>query len=207
MKAAETRTITWRGRRITAQVPHPIATQDLGIRDATATNCASTSARLLVAAEIVPADFANLTHLLARNEALASSYIEGVRAPAIDSVLPALDGVARSIHDAIATVRFVREAADRDLSVEMLLDWHSRLMRSTPLAAEHIGSFRTEQGWIGGASPIDAELATSARAALSALETLASCGVLEEHSRPIGKGRPRRLFVSPELLALVDVGQ
>ncbi|MBU3704488.1 MAG: Fic family protein [Ilumatobacteraceae bacterium] len=367
MKAAETRTITWRGRRITAQVPHPIATQDLGIRGATSTKCASASARLLVAAEIVPTDFANLTHLLARNEALASSYIEGVRAPAIDSVLPALDGVSRSIHDAIATVRFVREAADRDLSVEMLLDWHSRLMRSTPLAPEHIGSFRTEQGWIGGASPIDAALVTpppeevarlvndlvnftnrtdidavlqaaivhaqfelihpfadgngrlgrllidwllcrrlelvappglstiiardtgaylagltlfrmgdldawvswfsdvtvrasqhqlslvqsieelkarwrarlltradacawsvvgliprfpvldsqlvstelglSIRSTLNALHALASCGILQEHCRPIGKGRPPRLFVAPELLALVDVGR
>jgi Fic family protein len=366
MKPAETRAITWRGRRVTAHVPNPLSTQHLDVRDATATKCTSASARLLVAAELVPPDFASLAHLMDRNEALASSYIEGVRAPVIDSVLPALDRTSRSIHDAVATVRFVREAADRDLDIATLLEWHRRLMNSTPLAPEFIGVFRAEQGWIGGASPIDAALVTpppdvvptlvddviefanrtdidpvlqasalhaqfelihpfadgngrvgrllidwvlcrrlglvappgfsaviigdigaylsgltlfrmgdldtwvswfaeiavrssqrqliivqsveelkarwrtrllvrsdacawnvigliprypvldaqlvsaelgiSARSALSALQTLEACGILEEHLRPDGKGRPPRLFVSPELLALVDVG-
>jgi predicted ArsR family transcriptional regulator len=52
---------------------------------------------------------------------------------------------------------------------------------------------------------VAAELGISPRAALSALEALRESGILEEHSRPIGKGRPSRLFVSSELLALVDV--
>lgn len=366
MKPAKTRAITWRGRRITSHVPHPLVAQSLEVRAPTAAKCASATSRLLVAAEMVPPDFASLAHLFARNEALASSHIEGVRAPVIDSVLPALDDTSRTIHDAIATVRFVRETTDRDLTIDTLLDWHRRLMYSTQLSPELIGVLRTDQGWIGGASPSDAALVTpppemvhelvhdlvafanrsdidavtqaavlhaqfelihpfadgngrvgrllidwvlcrrlglvappalsavingdiggylsgltlfrmgdldswvawfadvavrssqrqlalvqsveelkarwrarllartdacawnvvgliprlpvldarvvsvelgiSDRSALSALQTLASCGVLEEHSRPVGKGRPPRLFVSAELLALVDVG-
>ena len=364
MKPAETRAITWRGRRVIAHVPYPLLAQSLEVRGTTAAKSVSATSRLLVAAEIVPPDFASLANLFARNEALASSYIEGVRAPVIDSVLPALDDTSRTIHDAITTVRFVRETTDRDLAIDTLLDWHRRLMSSTQLSPELIGVFRNEQGWIGGASPVDAALVTpppdvvpelvhdlvafanrtdidpvtqaavlhaqfelihpftdgngrvgrllidwvlcrrlglvappalstvitgdiggylsgltlfrmgdldswvawfaavavrssqrqlalvqsveelkarwrtrllartdacawgvvgliprlpvldarivsvelgiSARSALTALQTLASCGILEEHSRPTGKGRPPRLFISPEILALAD---
>ena len=50
------------------------------------------------------------------------------------------------------------------------------------------------------------QLSISPRTALTALETLASNRILEEHSRPTGRGRPARLFVSPDLLDLVEVG-
>ena len=160
MKPARARVITWRGRRITAYVPHSLASQTLDVREPTANKCTAATTRLLLASEMVPKDFASLAHLMARNEAIASSHIEGVRAPAIDSVLPAIDGLGRSVHDAIDTVRFVRDVATQELTVELLLEWHARLMTSGPLSPAHIGVLRSEQGWIGGTSPVDAALVT-----------------------------------------------
>jgi len=366
MKAAATIQITWRGRRVDATVPHLLAKQTFELRPAVDAACKSSASRLSLTAEVVPPDFATLAHLMARNEALASSFIEGVGAPTLDLVLPGPSPVAQSLNDAIATVHHVREEANTDVSVEVLCDWHARVMRSTNLPREHHGRLRTEQGWIGGTSPLDAALVTppanrilalvddligfvnrtdldpilqaavahaqfelihpfadgngrvgrmlvdwilarrlqlvappsvsnviigdmggylsgftlfrmgdidawvswfatavsrasqrqlalvqaidelrarwrvrllarsdscawpilrllpqrlvldsrtvaqefgvSLRAALSGLESLTAAGILEEHSRPVGKGRPTRLFVAPELLALIDVG-
>lgn len=160
MKAADTRTITWRGRRIGATVPHRLSSQTVVLRPAVAEQCSSATSRLSLAAEIVPADFATLSSLIARNEALASSFIEGVSAPMIDSLLPGTSRVGESLHDAVNAVQSVRDNADIELSATTLRDWHRRIMRSTPLDSEHHGRLRTEQGWIGGSSPIDAVLVT-----------------------------------------------
>lgn len=160
MKAAATTRITWRGRRIDATVPHLLARQTFELRPTVDTSCKSATSRLVLAAEVVPPDFATLAHLMARNEALASSYIEGIGAPTLDIVLPDPSPIARSLNDAIATVQHVRNAADTDVSVEVLCDWHARVMRSTTLPREHHGHLRTEQGWIGGSSPLDAALVT-----------------------------------------------
>ena len=365
MKAAATQPITWRGRRINATVPRLLSTQNLAVGDPVADACRSATSRLMLAADMVPSDFATLSILIARGEALASSYIEGVTAPIVDTLLPATSPVGASLNDAVDVVRFVRGTQDIELSAAVLCVWHAQLMRSTPLAREYHGTLRAEQGWIGGTSPVDAalvtpppdavpglvddlvtfanrtdidptlqaavvhaqfelihpfadgngrvgrllidwvlarrlqlvappslssvimgdtggylsgltlfrmgdleawvswfasvvqrasqrqvslvqavdevrarwrvrllarqdscawptlgllprhlvidariitsELGVSQRAALTALENLAAAGILEEHSRPMGKGRPRRLFVAPELLALIDV--
>lgn len=160
MRSAAERTIVWRGRRVSAMVPHPLATQSLTLSESVNNRCTSAGLRLSVVAEMVPADFVSLTHLMARGEALASSHIEGITAPSIDSLLPRGSHVGRSLGDAVATVTFVRESAEGDLSMAMLCEWHARLMHATPLAPEHHGRLRTEQGWIGGSTPLDAALVT-----------------------------------------------
>lgn len=160
MKPAGSHSVTWRGRRISAVVPHRLSQQRLDIEDGVAEACIAASTRLSLTAEVVPPDFATLAQLMARHEALASSYIESISAPILDVVLPAVTQLSRSINDAVDTVRFVRTNHDRDLSVDMLLDWHVRLMKSTPLAREHLGRLRDEQGWIGGTSPVEASLVT-----------------------------------------------
>ncbi len=160
MKAARPLSVTWRGRHIRAMVPHQLSQQRLDVKDAVATACIEASTRLSLTAEVVPPDFVTLTHLMARHEALASSHIEGIGAPILDVVLPAITQLTHSINDAVDTVRYVRDHHDRDLSISTLLDWHVRLMKSTSLAQDHVGHFRDEQGWIGGSSPLDAVLVT-----------------------------------------------
>ena len=160
MKAATSQSITWRGRRIDATIPPLLSAQNLGLRETVADSCRSAAARLALAAETVPTDFAKLSVLIARGEALASSYIEGVSAPVVDTLLPTPSTIGTSLNDAVDVVGFVRNMHHLDLSVATLCDWHRRLMRSTPLAREHHGQLRTEQGWIGGSSPLDAALVT-----------------------------------------------
>lgn len=160
MKPADVRPVTWRGRRVEASVPHPIAAQSLDLRAPVGTACGAASSRVSIAAEMVPTDFANLSVLIARGEALASSYIEGISAPIIESLLPGTSRIGLSLNDAVDAVRLVRDMSDTNLSVALLCKWHALVMKSTPLAREHHGRLRTEQGWIGGASPIDAALVT-----------------------------------------------
>jgi len=160
MKAATSQSIIWRGRRIDATIPRLLSAQNLELRETVADSCRSAAARLALAAETVPTDFAKLSVLIARGEALASSYIEGVSAPVVDTLLPTPSTIGTSLNDAVDVVGFVRNMHHLDLSVAILCDWHRRLMRSTPLAREHHGQLRTEQGWIGGTSPVDAALVT-----------------------------------------------
>ncbi|MFM7095292.1 MAG: Fic family protein, partial [Actinomycetota bacterium] len=169
MKAAATTQVAWRGRRVAATVPHLLAKQTFELRPAVDASCKSAASRLVLTAEVVPPDFATLAHLMARNEALASSFIEGIGAPTLDLVLPGPSPVAQSLNDAIATVHHVRDEANTDVSVEVLCDWHARVMRSTNLPHEHRGRLRTEQGWIGGTSPLDAALVTPPATKIPAL--------------------------------------
>jgi len=51
-------------------------------------------------------------------------------------------------------------APEAPLSVGILCDWHRTLMTGSPTPARHVGAVRTEQGWIGGTSPLDVALVT-----------------------------------------------
>ena len=57
------------------------------------------------------------------------------------------------------------------------------------------------------AENISHELDVSPRTALTALDRLAEAGILEDHVRPTGRGRPQRFFVSPEVLHLIQTGR
>jgi Fic family protein len=46
------------------------------------------------------------------------------------------------------------------LTVERLCGWHRTLMTGSPTPAPLVGVLRSEQGWIGGTSPLDAHLVT-----------------------------------------------
>ena len=54
----------------------------------------------------------------------------------------------------------VEEARAGPLRVDSLCRWHRTLMTGSPTPARHVGVLRTEQGWIGGTSPLDAHLVT-----------------------------------------------
>lgn len=107
-----------------------------------------------------------LARLLLRSEGIASSYVEGVRAPVVDIALAELDDTAsgtpaRWVAGNLAAVKSAIDAAAvKPLTVEELCRWHTTLMTGSPIPADQIGVIRTEQGWIGGTSPLDAHLVT-----------------------------------------------
>lgn len=156
--------ILWEGHRVDAYVPEPIAgldvEQDLDTRTARALERA---AGALERADLhLPERFEPLFLLLLRAEGIASSNIEGVRAP-LDEVAaaemePALGGpaaeVAQNLH---AVVEAVRDASRAPLTVTALNRWHSTLMQGAPrILPSHVGVIRDVQSWIGGRSPRDA---------------------------------------------------
>ncbi|HUS62205.1 MAG TPA: Fic family protein [Acidimicrobiales bacterium] len=126
-------------------------------------------------AETMPEDFAALARLLLRAEGVASSFIEGVTAPVLDIVLAETNesGAPSVAAWVAANLAAVTEAIDQaytgPLALESLCGWHRTLMASSPTPAQHVGVLRSEQGWIGGASPLDAHLVTPRPEAVPAL--------------------------------------
>lgn len=157
--------IDWNGRSVTAWVPAPLAARDLALSEATvrATERAAAAAR--AGSEALPAGWDALARLMLRAEGIASSYVEGVRAPAAEVALaelePAAGGNAAWVADNLAaTLDAIAEARRGGaLSVHSLHRWHRRLMAGvSSLPARSIGAIRDLPGWIGGTSPLDAAL-------------------------------------------------
>jgi Fic family protein len=158
--------IVWRGRRARAFVPTPLAARDLGLTPDAIARTARAQAAVEHGAETMPADFTALARLLLRAEGVASSFIEGVTAPVVEIVLaeadedPAPSAAAWVAANLAAVAEAVADAAAAPLTVDRLCTWHRTLMTGSPTPARHVGAVRTEQGWIGGTSPLDAHLVT-----------------------------------------------
>jgi Fic family protein len=158
--------IVWRGRRARAFVPTPLAERDLALDARTVAAAARAQAAVEHGAETLPEDYAALARLLLRAEGVASSYIEGVTAPVVDIVLAELDDRAEPSPAAWVAANLaavggaIEEAHQGPVSVDALCRWHRTLMTGSPTPARHVGALRTEQGWIGGTSPLDAHLVT-----------------------------------------------
>jgi Fic family protein len=159
--------IVWRGRRVRAFVPAPLAQRELGLEATTVARAATAGAELRHAAASLTGDFEALARLLLRAEGVASSFIEGVRAPVVDVVL-AEQGMARPGGSPAACVAAnlsalraaAAEAPTTPLSVDRLCAWHRTVMAGSPAPERHVGVIRSEQGWIGGTDPTDAHLVT-----------------------------------------------
>jgi Fic family protein len=107
-----------------------------------------------------------IARLLARSEGISSSFFEGISSPATEVAMavsqrggsPAAIAVAENVN-ALATAM---SQSSGQFSIELLHEWHRILMtHATYLPGEMIGGFRTQQGWIGGSSPLDAALVTA----------------------------------------------
>lgn len=139
---------------------------DLTLAAETVARAARAEAAVEHGAETMPEDHAALARLLLRAEGVASSFIEGVTAPVVDIVLAEADDSAEPSAAAwvaanlAAVTDAIEEAHAGPLDVGSLCRWHRTLMTGSPTPAEHVGSLRTEQGWIGGTSPLDAHLVT-----------------------------------------------
>ena len=158
--------ILWRGRRAKAFVPTKLADRDLELAPSTIAASARAQAAVEHGAETMPEDYAALARLLLRAEGVASSFIEGVTAPVVDVVLAELhnegapSAAAWVAANLAAVSEAIEEAPTSPLTVDTLCRWHRTLMTGSPTPAQHVGALRTEQGWIGGTSPLDAHLVT-----------------------------------------------
>ena len=158
--------IVWRGRRARAFVPTLLARRDLTLTAETVARAATAAAEVRHgAAALADHDYEPLARLLLRAEGVASSFIEGVRAPVVDVVLaeeldPAPGAAAWVAANLLAVTDAVASAATTPLSIELLSAWHRTLMTGSPTPARHVGELRDEQGWIGGHDPTDAHLVT-----------------------------------------------
>lgn len=157
--------ILWNGRRVRAFVPTLLADRDLTLRTATVARTATAAAEVAHAAEGLSDDYEVLARLLLRSEGVASSYIEGIRAPIVDVVLaeeilaPAGTSAAW-VASNLAAVTEAIATATTSLTLATLCHWHRTLMTGSPTPERYVGVFRDEQGWIGGHDPTDAHLVT-----------------------------------------------
>ncbi|MGQ0616091.1 MAG: Fic family protein [Acidimicrobiia bacterium] len=158
--------IVWRGRRARAFVPARLADRDLTLDADIVARAARAQAAVEHGAETMPDDYAALARLLLRAEGVASSFIEGVTAPVVDIVLAEAGGgtgpsdAAWVAANLAAVTGAIEDAHAGPLAVASLCRWHRTLMTGSPTPTHQVGVVRTEQGWIGGSSPLDAHLVT-----------------------------------------------
>lgn len=158
--------IVWRGRRVRAFVPTTLATRDLALGPETVARAARAVAAVEHAADTMTGDFEALARLLLRAEGVASSFIEGVTAPVADVLVAETtdragpSAAAWIAANLAAVTEAIEDARTAPLTVARVCDWHRTLMTGSPTPARHVGVLRTEQGWIGGTSPLDAHLVT-----------------------------------------------
>ena len=158
--------IVWRGRRVRAFVPTLLADRDLTLSARTVARAATAAAEVGHAAEALTGDYEALAHLLLRSEGVASSYIEGIKAPVVDIVLaeeklaPGGTSAAWVASNLAAVTGAIATAATTSLSVEALCEWHRTLMTGSPTPERYVGVIRDEQSWIGGNDPTNAHLVT-----------------------------------------------
>ncbi len=111
----------------------------------------------------VPGGWEPLARLLLRAEGIASSNIEGLRAPTAAVAAAELDeaGAPRGAVLVAGNLAVVTDALEhagsrRRLTVATLNAWHRRLMQDAELPPRMVGAFRDAQSWIGGRGPQDA---------------------------------------------------
>jgi Fic family protein len=156
--------IEWNGRGVVAWVPAFLAARDLRLTEATVRLTERAAAAARRGSDALPADWEALARLLLRAEGVASSYVEGVRAPVAEVAAAELDPTvgetAAWVADNLAAVlQAVAEARQGPLEIESMHRWHRRLMTGQSHLSDHlIGASRDLQGWIGGSSPLDAAL-------------------------------------------------
>lgn len=156
----DTRPVRWGRTTVQAAVPIQLAewAPELSVQTVRATERAAAAVirfgdRAATAAEVS-------ARLLLRAEGVASSAIEGLRVSAADvalaeatsSELPPTD-VALAVADNLAVVTEAL-STPAPLTTDRVLAWHRRLMRHDSwLEARHVGAWRDELGWVGGATP------------------------------------------------------
>src|SRR5438105_4091918 len=121
--------IQWRGRRGRAWVPAPLSNRGLDVSTTTARRIGEALALIRAASASLPSPWEPTARLLLRAEGVASSAIEGVRAPLAEVAAAELDDSAVDptsawVADNLAAVTDALAAASASpLSVDRLHDW------------------------------------------------------------------------------------
>jgi len=155
--------ITWHGHPARAWMPDAIAdgSLDLPVDVVRATERAAAGVRRV--GDRLPAGWEPLARLLLRAEGIASSNIEGLRAPVVqiaaaEAGAGTVPANAAWVADNLAVVddalRVARTKAP--LRLKDLHRWQRRLMHHADVPARLIGALRNDQSWIGGRGPQDA---------------------------------------------------
>jgi len=144
-------------------VPEPLAELTFHLPERVVRATERAAASLQRADDRIAHRFETLARLLLRAEGVASSQIEGVRAPAelvavAELDADAIDTSSAWVADNLAVVDdSLSHARTRGtLGVRKLNTWHRRLMVHGTLPGELVGTFRRAQNWVGGATPRDA---------------------------------------------------
>lgn len=159
MERGTTVATTWQGRRVDAFLPAPLPRSlELPERVVRATERATASLQRVD--DRLGHRFEPLARLLLRAEGVASSYIEGVRAPAelvalAEADAGAVDATSAWVADNLAVVdaSLAHARSGARLTTEDLHGWHARLMIHGALPDDLVGRYRRVQNWIGGATP------------------------------------------------------
>jgi Fic family protein len=152
-------TVDWDGRKVQAADPDLIARLAPALSERTARRTEQAAGAVRRAGDRAVLLLEGTARLLLRAEGLASSAIEGIRAPAAQVALAEAGGVdpdanAAWVADNLAVVTAALSEPGL-LDERRLLAWHERLMRSSPAIAErHVGAYRDVLGWVGGRNPL-----------------------------------------------------
>jgi Fic family protein len=157
--------VLWNEKPVSAWVPGSIAGLEVELRDGTARITEQAALLSRRASDSLPSAWLPLAGVLFRSEGIASSFIEGITAPALDVAMavgarPTTEA-AKAVAKNVAALTQAMTQTDQVLTEAILHGWHSLLMvHARYLPAAMIGAFRNQQGWIGGTSPLDAALVT-----------------------------------------------
>ena len=163
--------IEWQGRKVTAWLPTTLEDRFLrsgliGLAELTVRRTEQAANLATKASADLPASWVPIARLLARSEGIASSFFEGISSTPTEVALAVSErggsSAAVAVAENITALAAAMAQRSERFSVELLHRWHRILMtHATYLPSEMIGGFRTQQGWIGGSSPIDAALVTA----------------------------------------------
>ncbi len=163
MALGRTISVAWQGRHIDAFVPDPLARAAIELPERVVRATERAVASLQRADDRIGQRFDTLARLLLRAEGVASSHIEGVRAPAELVAVAEVDATAVDVSSAWVADNLAVVDASLDharsnaaLRVQDLHEWHRRLMIHGVLPGELVGRFRRSQNWVGGATPAEA---------------------------------------------------
>jgi Fic family protein len=153
----DTVTVTWNGLQVEAVDPPLIADWDPALSAATVRSTERAAGAILRFGDRSAGPAEVIARLLLRAEGLASSAIEGLRATAADVAFAEAteedQSIAAWVADNLAVVAQAL-STPAPLTLEVLLDWHTRLMEHSPsIADHHIGAWRDVLGWVGGQNP------------------------------------------------------
>ena len=187
----KTVSVVWEGATVDATVPPDIASWEVELSPGVVRRTEQAAAAVRLAAAVAPGGPETAARLLLRSEGLASSAIEGLRAPVSEVVLAevvarsdstvapggsthrTVDPIAAWVADNLAVVTDAL-AHEGPLDVPTILSWHRRLMAHAPhLEDRHVGAWRDTLGWVGGATPrLAAHVAPPAELVPSAMDDL-----------------------------------